>query len=141
MGRAGLGDGDRAGELFALLNPVNHARDPAAVARYKVEPYVVTADVYSVAPHAGRGGWTWYTGSAGWMDRAGIEGILGLTRRGDRLAFKPAFPRGWPGFEMTIRYGATRYRIVVENRSGFASHLSHAELDGQTLDIAPGDDF
>src|SRR5690606_12264034 len=85
---AELGDGDRAASLFSLLNPINHARTAAAVERYKVEPYVVAADVYSVAPHTGRGGWTWYTGSAAWMYRAGIEGILGLRREGRALVIE-----------------------------------------------------
>ena len=80
-----LGDGDRAGELFAILNPINHARTPGAVHRYKVEPYVVCADVYSMPPHVGRGGWTWYTGSAGWMYRAGLEWILGFRLHGATL--------------------------------------------------------
>ena len=81
---AALGQGDKAAELFSLLNPINHTRTRAGVLRYKVEPYVVAADVYSVAPHVGRGGWTWYTGSAGWMYRAGIEVILGFASKATR---------------------------------------------------------
>ena len=99
---AKLGEGDKAADLFALLNPINHARTPAEVERYKVEPYVVAADVYSVAPHAGRGGWTWYTGSAGWMYRAGVEGILGIRREGAVLVVDPCIPAAWPGFEATV---------------------------------------
>ena len=113
-----LGDGDRAAELFAMLNPINHARTGAGVHRYKVEPYVVAADVYAEPPHVGRGGWTWYTGSAGWMYRAGLEWILGFRLRGARLVIDPCIPRAWPGFEMVFRYRSARYEIVVENRDG-----------------------
>jgi cyclic beta-1,2-glucan synthetase len=133
MAYAKLGQGDRAAELFALLNPVNHAGDPAAVARYKVEPYVIAADVYAVPPHVGRGGWTWYTGSAGWMYRAGIESILGLRQRGARLAVDPCIPSAWPGFEATLRQGSTRYHVIVENRSRSSGRISHAELDGKAV--------
>ena len=98
------GDGDKAAALFSLLNPVNHARTPMEVDRYKVEPYVVAADVYSVAPHVGRGGWTWYTGSAGWMYRAGVEGILGIRREGDFLVIDPCIPDAWPGFRSDGQY-------------------------------------
>src|SRR5690606_4900718 len=111
---AKLGEGDKAGELFALLNPINHSRTPEEAERYKVEPYVVAADVYSVAPHAGRGGWTWYTGSAGWMYRAGIEGLLGIRREGATLVIDPCIPADWPGFEATVRIASTRCDIVVE---------------------------
>ena len=82
MAFAALGEGDKAAELFSLLNPINHSRTPADAYRYKVEPYVVCADIYSTAPHVGRGGWTWYTGSAGWLQRAGVESLLGLRLRG-----------------------------------------------------------
>ena len=96
---AALGDGDKAGELFSLLNPINHASSRAGVYRYKVEPYVIAADIYAEPPHVGRGGWTWYTGSAGWMYRAGIEWILGLRLRGTMMHLDPCIPRAWPGFE------------------------------------------
>ena len=112
---AALGDGDKAGELFSLLNPINHASTRAGVYRYKVEPYVVAADIYAEPPHVGRGGWTWYTGSAGWMYRAGIEWILGVRLRGTRLYLDPCIPRAWRGFEITFRYHSSRYEIVVEN--------------------------
>ncbi|WP_126540202.1 GH36-type glycosyl hydrolase domain-containing protein [Oharaeibacter diazotrophicus] len=111
---ARLGDGDRAAALFALLNPINHASTPDAADRYKVEPYVVAADVYSVAPHVGRGGWTWYTGAAGWMYRAGLEGILGIRREGDDLVVDPAIPAVWDRFEVDLRLGATRYALAFE---------------------------
>ncbi|MCK0208665.1 glycosyl transferase [Starkeya koreensis] len=110
---AKLGAGDKAHHLFALLNPINHARTPDEAERYKVEPYVVAADIYSVAPHVGRGGWTWYTGSAGWMHRAGIEGILGIRRKGDFLVVAPCIPAAWPGFKATVRLGEGVYQIEV----------------------------
>ena len=97
---ATLGDGDKAAELFSLLNPINHASTRASVHRYKVEPYVVAADVYSVPPHVGRGGWTWYTGSAGWMYRAGLESILGLRLQGAFLLLAPCIPKHWPRFDI-----------------------------------------
>ncbi len=93
MAFAALGEGDKAAALFSLLNPINHARTRSDVHRYKVEPYVVAADVYAAAPHVGRGGWTWYTGSAGWMQRAGVESILGLRLEGDVLRLDPCIPK------------------------------------------------
>ncbi len=130
---AALGDGDKAGELFSLLNPINHASSRAGVYRYKVEPYVVAADIYAEPPHIGRGGWTWYTGSAGWMYRAGIEWILGFRLRGTRLFLDPCIPRAWRGFEITFRYRSARYEVVVENPRGVARGLSSLELDGAPL--------
>jgi cyclic beta-1,2-glucan synthetase len=130
---AALGDGDKAGELFSLLNPINHASTRAGVYRYKVEPYVVAADIYAEPPHVGRGGWTWYTGSAGWMYRAGIEWILGVRLRGTRLYFDPCIPRAWRGFEITFRYHSSRYEIVVENPQGVTRGVSSVKLDGVSL--------
>jgi cyclic beta-1,2-glucan synthetase len=130
---AALGDGDRAGELFSLLNPINHANTRAGVSRYKVEPYVVAADIYAEPPHVGRGGWTWYTGSAGWMYRAGIEWILGLRLRGANLHFDPCIPRAWQNFELTFRYQSARYQILVENPHGIARGVMSIELDGVSL--------
>src|ERR1041384_5720620 len=98
MAFAQLGDARRAWEIFAMINPVNHTRSAAALATYKVEPYVMAADVYAAAPHTGRGGWTWYTGSAGWMYRLALESLLGLSREGARLRVAPCLPAGWPGF-------------------------------------------
>jgi cyclic beta-1,2-glucan synthetase len=115
---AELHDGTKAHALFELLNPINHARTAADVDRYKVEPYVVAADVYSVHPHRGRGGWTWYTGSAAWMYRSGIEAILGITRQGDYIALAPRLPAAWEGFEAIIRVGAAVYEIKVEGKIG-----------------------
>ncbi|MBS9477132.1 GH36-type glycosyl hydrolase domain-containing protein [Ancylobacter radicis] len=110
---AKLGAGDKAHALFTRLNPINHARTPEDADRYKVEPYVVAADIYSVAPHVGRGGWTWYTGSAGWMQRAGVEGILGIRRQGDVLVVEPCIPPSWPGFEANVTIGRTICAITV----------------------------
>jgi len=133
---AALGQGDKAGELFSLLNPINHASNRAGVHRYKVEPYVMPADVYAEPSHVGRGGWTWYTGSAGWMYQAGIESILGLRLRGTNLVLEPCIPRAWPGYELTFRYHSARYEIVVSNPQGVSQGIVRAELDGQVL---PGD--
>ena len=113
-----LGQGQRAAELFDLLNPIRHAASPEGVARYKVEPYVVCADVYGAPPHTGRGGWTWYTGSASWLYRVGLEAILGFRLRGTRLEIDPCIPPGWPGYEITYRHGSATYHVVVENSGG-----------------------
>ena len=134
---AKLGDGDKAAELFSLLNPINHASTRASVHRYKVEPYVVAADVYSEPPHVGRGGWTWYTGSAGWMYRAGVESILGLHRQGAFLLLDPCIPKHWPRFELTYRHGTTRYDIAVENPHGVCRGIASLELDGRSLSKDP----
>jgi cyclic beta-1,2-glucan synthetase len=130
---ATLGDGDRAGELFGLLNPINHASTRAGVHRYRVEPYVAAADVYSEAPHVGRGGWTWYTGSAGWMYRAGVEWILGFRLRGTRLVIDPCIPRAWRGFEIAFRYHSARYVIHVSNPNGVTKGVAGLILDDATL--------
>jgi cyclic beta-1,2-glucan synthetase len=135
---AKLGAGEKASELFALLNPINHARTPEEVERYKVEPYVVAGDVYSVSPHAGRGGWTWYTGAAGWMYRAGTEGILGIRREGDFLVLDPCVPAVWPGFEATVKVGSTQYDIRVENPSHRCRGVSHVILDDSGIHCAEG---
>jgi len=134
---AGIGRGNRAHELFALMNPVSHAVNSADIERYRVEPYVVCADVYSVAPHVGRGGWTWYTGSAGWLYRAALEAILGFDVRGDTLYVDPCVPATWPGYEIAfLRRGAagrtTRYEIVVDNAAGVERGVTHVALDGAT---------
>jgi len=128
-----LGDGDKANELFAMLNPINHANSRAGIYRYKVEPYVACADIYSMPPHVGRGGWTWYTGSAGWMYRAGLEWILGFRLRGKTLTIDPCIPAKWPGFEIAYRYGASRYEIAVENPHGVNRGVTGVELDGNAL--------
>ena len=131
---AELGAGDKAAGLFSLVNPINHAGTPEQVARYKVEPYVVAADVYSVAPHVGRGGWTWYTGSAAWMYRAGIEGILGIRREGASLVVAPHIPPDWPEFEASVKVASTRYDIRVQQVSDRPEGASSALLDDAPID-------
>lgn len=128
-----LGDGDRAGELFALLNPINHASTRAGLHKYKVEPYVAAADVYAVWPHTGRGGWTWYTGSAGWMYRAALESILGFNLVGNTLQINPCIPRGWPEYNISYKRGNTRYEIKIENPFGFSSGIAEAWMDDTRL--------
>lgn len=133
---AGLGDGDRAGDQFRLLNPINHADNADAIARYKVEPYVVCADVYSVAPHVGRGGWTWYTGSAAWLYRAGLEAVLGFHLQGDQLRIEPCMPKAWPEFEIVYRHRGkhvSRYEIRVDNPHHVCGGVESVEMDGQML--------
>jgi cyclic beta-1,2-glucan synthetase len=133
-----LGDGAKAAELFALLNPIHHARTAAQAARYCVEPYVIAADIYSVAPHAGRGGWTWYTGAAGWMYQAGIEGILGIRREGASLVIDPCIPPDWPGYEVRVKVGDTQYDIRVASPSTRCRGITSALLDGAPMDLPPG---
>jgi cyclic beta-1,2-glucan synthetase len=129
-----LGDGDRAGELFTLLNPINHASTRAGLHKYRVEPYVVAADVYAGWPHTGRGGWTWYTGSASWMYRAGLESILGFKLRGNRLQIDPCIPRFWREFEIVYRRGSTIYNLLVENPHRLNRGSPRIELDGEPID-------
>ena len=114
MAFAALDDRERAWELFNMINPVNHANSPEAIATYKVEPYVVAADVYAVAPHTGRGGWTWYTGSAGWMYRLILESLLGFTLSANKLHFNPCLPADWNSFKLQYRYRTTLYHITVK---------------------------
>ena len=118
MAFARLGETERAWQIMSMINPVNHALSRAAVGRYKVEPYVVSADVYAVEPHVGRGGWSWYTGSAGWMYRLVLESLLGLTLEGDRLHLSPRIPTDWKGFTLHYRYRETIYHIVVSQSAG-----------------------
>ena len=131
---AKLGEGTKAAQLFSLLNPINHARTPEQVQRYKVEPYVLAADVYSVAPHTGRGGWTWYTGAAGWMYRAGLDGILGIRREGATLVIDPCIPAEWPGYEARVEVGGTCYEIRVTMGVRRGLGISRAVLDGRALE-------
>ena len=134
---AELGDGDQAARLFARLNPINHALTPGDVARYKAEPYVVAADIYSQPPHVGRGGWSWYTGSAGWMQRVGIESILGVSIREGLLSLSPCVPASWPGFVVTIKWRSARYVITVRNPSRVGRGVASVELDGVLLAAQP----
>jgi cyclic beta-1,2-glucan synthetase len=129
-----LGDGERAAELFAMLNPVNRAASRAGLHAYKVEPYAVAADIYAEPPHARRGGWTWYTGAAGWMYRAGLEYVLGLTKHGEVLHIDPCIPPRWPGFAIRYRHGSASYQIRVENPHGVARGIARMDLDGVRLE-------
>jgi cyclic beta-1,2-glucan synthetase len=133
MAFASLGDGGRAAELLGMLNPITHTSARTALHKYKTEPFATTGDVYSVAPHTGRGGWTWYTGSAGWMYRAGLESLLGFHLFPDRFEIDPCIPRGWPGFEILYRDGETRYEIRVENPDGISRGQAEIALDGENL--------
>ncbi|MGH8184910.1 MAG: GH36-type glycosyl hydrolase domain-containing protein [Rhodanobacteraceae bacterium] len=128
-----LGDGDKAGELLEIFDPIRKSDTPEKAARYKVEPYVECADVYSVAPHMGRGGWTWYSGSAGWLYRAIVEWVLGFRLHGDRLRIDPCIPRAWKGFALNYRRGRTTWRIEVENPHHVCHGVAAIELDGVTL--------
>jgi cyclic beta-1,2-glucan synthetase len=127
------GDGDKAYELFSMLNPIHHSDNNTEMHRYKVEPYVACADLYSEPPHVGRGGWTWYTGSAGWMYRVALEWILGFRVQGANLALDPCIPRGWPNFEISFRYRSARYDISVENPLGVCRGILATKLDGAML--------
>ena len=130
---AQLGQNDRAAELFRLINPIYHADTPEKVDRYRVEPYVVAADVYSVAPYIGRGGWTWYSGSASWMYRLGIEMILGLQREGDCLYINPRVPGDWPEYQINYRFGKSLYHIVVKNKEIGKTEKKQMTMDGTVL--------
>jgi cyclic beta-1,2-glucan synthetase len=133
---AELGHGDEAVELFHMLNPVNRARTVEDLERYKVEPYVVAADIYTHPLHVGRGGWTWYTGSAAWLYRLGLEHILGLRRRGRTFSIAPRIPSGWPAFSITWRCGATIIAISVENADPRAGSVGECLLDGAPADAS-----
>ncbi len=128
-----LGEGDTALDLFNLLNPIHHAGDRTAVDVYKVEPFAVAADVYTEPPNVGRGGWTWYTGAAGWLYRLGLEWILGFQKRGSALRIDPCIPKDWKHFEIAYRHGAALYRITVENPQGVCRGISSLSLDGTRL--------
>ncbi|MHB8094179.1 MAG: GH36-type glycosyl hydrolase domain-containing protein [Candidatus Aminicenantales bacterium] len=134
MAMARLGSGDEAVEIFHMLNPVNHTRTAAGVGRYMTEPYVIAGDVHADPAHAGRGGWTWYTGSAGLMYRAGLESILGLRRRGSTFEMDPCIPSSWPEYAITWRFGRTRYEITVSNPEHRCRGIAEAELDGTPVD-------
>jgi cellobiose phosphorylase len=134
MAYAALGDSRRAWELLGMINPVNHARSREQTAIYKVEPYVIAADVYAVKPHTGRGGWTWYTGSAGWMYRLTVESLLGLRLEVDKLHIAPCIPVAWKGFKIHYRYRETPYRIAVLQTRGGNGEI-RVTVDG----VAQGD--
>jgi cellobiose phosphorylase len=136
MATAAMGDGQRAWELFSLINPISHGSTPAEISTYRVEPYVVAADVYGVAPHTGRGGWTWYTGSSGWMYRLIVESLLGLHLEADKLRITPTLPAAWTRFQIHYRYRETFYHITIQNH-GADAVVSRMSLDGDEL----SDDF
>ncbi len=133
MAFALLGETERAWELFTLLNPVNHGRTARQIATYKVEPYVVAADVYAMAPHTGRGGWTWYTGSAGWMYRLLVETLLGVHREGDHLRLEPRLPKAWPSYKVHYRYRETVYHITISRLPADAPRAARLTLDGNEI--------
>ena len=130
---AGLGRGRDAFDLWTVLNPLSHADSPDGVAQYRVEPYVVAADVYGIPPHVGRGGWTWYTGSAAWLYRVAVETLLGFTKRGDWLTFDPRVPAGWTDFDVEYRHGSTLYRCRIENPHGVERGVAEVWLDGERI--------
>ncbi|GAC1455605.1 MAG: hypothetical protein PVSMB1_05140 [Gemmatimonadaceae bacterium] len=131
-----LGDGDRAFELFQMLNPITHADSAKAVDIYKVEPYVVAADVYTAKGHLGRGGWTWYTGSASWMYRTALEAILGFRQRGEELFIEPCIPASWKEFTVEYRFRSSTYEITVQNPDGLQRGTTELMLDGRSVEKA-----
>jgi len=139
MAFAVLGDSNRAWEILTMINPVNHASSPETMARYKVEPYVVAADVYAVPPHTGRGGWTWYTGAAGWMYRLIVESLLGFKRESGRLRFDPCLPAEWDGFQVRYRYKTTMYhiafRIIFKRKEEMKVILDGINLQENAIDL------
>jgi cellobiose phosphorylase len=130
MAFARQGEGDKAVRLLRMLNPIEHARDEQDCKRYKVEPYVMAGDVYSLAGNVGRGGWTWYTGAAAWTYRVWLEEILGFQRRGETLTINPVVPKDWPGFRLRYRFQNTTYHIAVENPHHRSRGVILVELDG-----------
>jgi cyclic beta-1,2-glucan synthetase len=131
---AELGNGSKAFELFQIANPVTHGRNRTAAQRYRLEPYVVAADIYSVPPHVGRGGWSWYTGSASWMYRVGIEWLLGLRKQNDVLVVDPCIPSHWEGFSATVRHGSAVYEIIVINPRHQSKGIAELYVDGLPMD-------
>jgi cyclic beta-1,2-glucan synthetase len=136
MAVARLGSGDEAMELFHMLNPINHSRTAADAERYQAEPYALAGDVYAHPAHPGRGGWTWYTGAAGWMYRTGLEHLLGLRRAGATFAIDPCIPASWPEYSIVWRFGRTRYEITVVNPEHRCRGVGEADLDGAPVDPA-----
>ncbi|CCJ33635.1 GH36-type glycosyl hydrolase domain-containing protein [Caloramator australicus] len=129
-----LGEGDKAVELFNMINPINHTRTMYEVSKYKVEPYVMAADVYAVEPHVGRGGWTWYTGSSSWMYKVGLEEILGFKKIGNKLIIDPCIPKSWKEYKIRYKFINTIYNITVKNPDGKSKGITTVTLDGNALD-------
>jgi cellobiose phosphorylase len=130
MAFAMIGDNQKAWELFEMLNPINHGRHPDQIQRYKVEPYVMSADIYGSAPHTGRGGWTWYTGAAGWMYKLTIETLLGLHLEVDKLRIAPCFPADWSSYKIHYRFRDTQYHIIVNQVVAESKHQVRVTIDG-----------
>ncbi len=130
---AKMGEGDKAWQLYNMINPINHARTSIEAARYKVEPYVMAADVYAVHPNIGRGGWTWYTGAAGWMYRVGLEHILGFKKRGEHLMIDPCIPKAWAEYTITYRNGGTPHQIIVKNPNNISKGIKKIVMDGKQI--------
>ncbi len=133
-----LKNGNKAFEVFSMLNPINHNHTKSDVERYKVEPYVLAADVYGTPPNLGRGGWTWYTGSSGWMYRAGLESILGLLRRGNTVTIKPCIPENWSEYQINLVFGSARFEIKIQNPQHVSTGVKLLELDGN---VQPNSSF
>jgi cyclic beta-1,2-glucan synthetase len=131
---AQLGNADRAWELFRMINPLHRSATPEAVNTYRVEPYVIAADIYTADDHVGRGGWTWYTGSASWFYRVGLETLLGFTLEGDTLRILPAVPATWPEFRMRYRHRSARYEIAVHEPAAIGQRGARITLDGREID-------
>jgi cyclic beta-1,2-glucan synthetase len=134
MATALRGDGNRAFALYQMLNPLTHTSSREGADRYKVEPYAIAADVYTAEGQLGRGGWTWYTGSASWSYRVALESLLGFTKRGDRLHMAPCIPSGWPEFAIEYRHGNTTYAITVKNPDGVSTGVVMTSVDGSVKD-------
>jgi cellobiose phosphorylase len=128
-----MGDRERAWELFAMLNPINHGSEPEEIERYKVEPYVMCADIYGAPPHTSRGGWTWYTGAAGWMYRLTVETLLGLNLEVDHLRMAPCIPTHWDSYNIHYRFRETVYHITVKRVGEKAEHVSRVTMDGAVV--------
>jgi len=128
-----MGENERAWELFDLLNPIHHSATPERIATYKVEPYIIAADVYAVAPHTGRGGWTWYTGSAGWTYRLLVETLLGVKLEGDQLHLLPRLPKAWTTYKIHYRYRQTVYHITITRLADGSLGANELSLDGKIL--------
>ena len=126
-----LGFGDKAGELYRMINPIEHARTKEEANKYKVEPYVIAADVYGNGNLAGRGGWTWYTGSSSWFYKAGIENILGLKIENNILKMEPCIPKDWQEYSIKYRFGRSMYNIKVKNPNGKSTGISKFLVNGK----------
>jgi len=138
MAFARLGDADRANALFEMINPVARSDSRVEVQRYRVEPYVMAADIYGEAPHTGKGGWTWYTGAAGWYYRVGLEDILGFDLQAGMLTLRPCIPAAWPSYRIRVRHGGTRHEIEVRNPHHLTGGTVQWTLDGRPMPTTAG---